>query len=102
MQMNHKLSFQLFMHQLKQDEHPLLDRLMVAWGYPYVLDEFAFHFTLTNTLKGLGEEQQRAWLESAQSHFANLGVCRFDRIALFVEPQAGDDFELISAVELTG
>jgi hypothetical protein len=81
---------------------PEQDRLMVAWGYPYVFDEFAFHFTLTNTLKGLGEEQQRAWLESAQSHFANLGVCRFDRIALFVEPQAGDDFELISALELKG
>lgn len=79
---------------------PEQDRLMLAWGYPYVMDEFAFHLSLTHKLDGLSEAQRTAWQQAAHAHFAPLGVCRFDRLALFVEPERGADFVLFDQVAL--
>jgi putative phosphonate metabolism protein len=79
---------------------PEQDRLMLAWGYPYVLDAFEFHLSLTNKLDSMSDDQRTAWQQAAQAHFAPLGVCRFDRLALFVEPQRGADFVLFDQVAL--
>jgi hypothetical protein len=79
---------------------PEQDRLMLAWGYPYVLDAFEFHLSLTNKLDDLSDDMRTAWQLAAQAHFASLGVCRFDRLALFVEPQRGADFVLFDQVTL--
>jgi len=80
---------------------PQQDRLLMEWGYPYVLEEFKFHLSLTNNLDDASEEKRDAWVDSAKMHFANLGVCRFDRLALFIEPTRGADFELFELVEMT-
>lgn len=40
---------------------------LTAWGYPYVLDEFRFHMTLTRCLNG---NEQRTASERALQHFA--------------------------------
>jgi len=79
---------------------PEQDRLLLAWGYPYVLDEFQFHLSLTGSLHGLTDDRRAAWTQAAQSHFGHLGACRFERLALFVEPQRGGDFELLETVAL--
>jgi hypothetical protein len=76
------------------------DRLMLAWGYPYVLHAFEFHLSLTHTLEGMSEDMRTAWQQAAQAHFAPLGGCRFDRLALFIEPQRGADFVLFDHVAL--
>jgi hypothetical protein len=79
---------------------PEQDRLLLAWGYPYVFEEFKFHLSLTNNLSDASDQKRDAWVNSAQMHFANLGACRFDRMALFIEPTRGADFELFDVVEM--
>ena len=69
-------------------------------GYPYVLDEFEFHLSLTQKLDGMSDTMRTAWEQAAQTHFATLGVCRFDRLALFIEPERGADFVLFDPVVL--
>jgi hypothetical protein len=73
---------------------------MLAWGYPYVFEEFEFHLSLTHKLEGMRDDQRTAWQQAAQAHFGPLGVCRFDRLALFVEPERGADFVLFDQVAL--
>ncbi len=34
------------------------EELLLSWGYPYVLDEFQFHLTLTGSLHSRDEEQK--------------------------------------------
>jgi len=77
------------------------DHLLQVWGYPYVFDEFSFHLSLTGRLDSLSDDQLIKWHEAAQAHFGNLPVCRFDRLALFVEPERGADFQLFDQVLLT-
>ncbi|HQR85322.1 MAG: hypothetical protein B7Y59_07495 [Burkholderiales bacterium 35-55-47] len=80
---------------------PLQDQLLQVWGYPYVLDEFSFHLSLTGRLDNLSKAQLAQWQEAAMSHFGHLPACRFDRLALFVEPERGADFQLFDQVLLT-
>lgn len=66
--------------------------LLVAWGYPYVFDEFRFHMTLSNSL---ADADERAALVSWwQLHTPALGPLIVDHAALFVEPSPGDAFVL--------
>ena len=81
---------------------PAQERLLLAWGYPYVFDEFEFHLSLTGRLDGQPGELGAAWQQAAQAHFEHLPLCRMDRLALFVEPQPGADFQLYDHVELCG
>lgn len=80
---------------------PAQDHLLQVWGYPYVFDEFSFHLSLTGRLDSLSDDQLIHLHEAAIAHFGNLPVCRFDRLALFVEPERGADFQLFDQVLLT-
>lgn len=67
------------------------ENLLQRWGYPYVLEEFRFHITLTSRLT----HEEAAWiLPLAQSHFAAvLGrALSIDAVALLVEPDDSEDF----------
>ena len=79
---------------------PEQDKLLVEWGYPWVLDQFNFHFSLTGSLQSIDEPKQQKLMQAAQQHFGHLNVCRFDRIALVIEPEAGKDFEVIKLLDL--
>jgi putative phosphonate metabolism protein len=65
----------------------LLDR----YGYPYVLEQFRFHMTLTDRLP---EDERDAVMAAAEGWFADAlaGAFELDRIALFREPVAGAPF----------
>jgi hypothetical protein len=80
---------------------PEQDRLLLAWGYPWVLDEFRFHMSLTGPLNELPPEAQHALQAAATAHFEVLPNCRFGHLALFVEPQTGADFELVDTMALS-
>jgi putative phosphonate metabolism protein len=75
----------------------LLDR----WGYPYVLDAFRFHVTLTGRLDAATAEATRAEVEA---RFGPLlaPVFALDRLCLFGDPGAGRPFRLLSHHALTG
>lgn len=65
----------------------LLDR----FGYPYVMEEFRFHMTLTDRLP---EAERDAVMHAAEGWFAGAldEDYAFDRIALYREPVAGAPF----------
>lgn len=81
---------------------PEQDRLLLAWGYPWVLDHFQFHLSLTGSLGQCSPEVKVALFRAAQARFETLPVCRFTQIALFIEPERGADFELIETMDLHG
>ncbi len=62
------------------------------WGYPFVLDAFRFHMTLTGPL-GEGAESVRRDLEA---HFTEAldRPLALDGLALFVEPEPGAPFHV--------
>lgn len=80
---------------------PREEALLLAWGYPYVLDTFRFHITLSDGL----EEPVAGLVEAAaRRHFAPaLGhPVVVDAIAHFIEPAAGEPFRLARFVALGG
>ena len=74
--------------------------LLERWGYPYVMDEFRFHLTLTQRLSTAEMGVLHPWLER---YFADaLGEpLTVDGIAVFEEPTTGSAFRLVSRVRFT-
>jgi putative phosphonate metabolism protein len=61
------------------------------WGYPYVLDEFRFHMTLTRKLEN-GERQ--VLKQAARRHFAPIldKPLTVDALTVFAESRSGQNF----------
>jgi hypothetical protein len=70
------------------------DAMLLRWGYPFVLEHYRLHFSLTGSLKNFSQHQIENLLAAAQDWFAVLPPCRLDSLALFVEPFPGADFTL--------
>lgn len=70
---------------------PRQDELLVAYGYPWVLDELRFHLTLTRTLR---EDEVEPVLAAARSWFAPVldGPVRFDELCVVEQPEPGAPF----------
>ena len=73
----------------RQCEH--LDR----WGYPYVMEDFRFHMTLTGRLDA---ERRGPILTMLRNSFAAIGIrtLAIDRIALFRQDDADSRFRIIN------
>jgi putative phosphonate metabolism protein len=73
----------------------LLDR----WGYPYVMEEFRFHMTLTGRLDAVRRPLLLAML---QRRFSDIDIPRLavDRIALFRQGDAQSRFRIVSQWQL--
>jgi hypothetical protein len=65
--------------------------LLEHYGYPYVLEQFQFHMTLTDRLPS---EDRDAMLDSATAWFAEAltAPVMLDRLVLFHEPEPGATF----------
>ena len=86
----------------KRLEAPLTERqreLLVEWGYPYVLDEFRFHMTVSNSLDKAADRAAIVewWHREAQ----RLGPLTIDGAAIFVEPAPGEPFMLWQRLAFT-
>ncbi|MDR7151612.1 putative phosphonate metabolism protein [Hydrogenophaga palleronii] len=79
---------------------PQQDALLQAWGYPWVLDEFRFHCSLTSRLDALDQVQREALMATARERFDGLPEQRLDRLSVFIEPSAGAPFQLHRQWEL--
>ncbi|SDW97580.1 putative phosphonate metabolism protein [Ruegeria halocynthiae] len=78
---------------------PRQEALLTEWGYPYVMDEFRFHMTLTGRLP---KNDIPAWIEVLQTHMPSLTEpFIIDQIALCGEREDGR-FELLHRFTLTG
>lgn len=80
---------------------PAQDALLMRWGYPFVMEEFRFHFSLTGPLAGLAAEQIHALADCARRYFGALPSARFDALTLFAEPVQGGDFMALERVPLS-
>jgi hypothetical protein len=78
------------------------DALLLRWGYPYVLDRFRFHCSLTGALTKASPEEVSALTLAAHQHFDHLPLCVFDALAIFAEPTQGADFVLLEQCPLIG
>jgi hypothetical protein len=76
------------------------DALLLRWGYPFVLQRFRFHLSLTGSLRGVEESTVQSIEAAARECFDGLPLCAFDAVAIFAEPVRGGDFVLVERVEL--
>jgi len=76
--------------KLSPRQRGYLDR----WGYPYVMEEFRFHMTLTGRLDAARREPILKMLEE---RFSTIGLERLaiDRIALFRQDDARSNFHVL-------
>ncbi|KYG23360.1 phosphonate metabolism protein [Bradyrhizobium sp. AT1] len=76
--------------ELSERQRDYLDR----WGYPYVMEEFRFHMTLTGRLDA---DRRGPILAMLRARFAALGIetLAIDRIALFRQDDAKARFRII-------
>jgi putative phosphonate metabolism protein len=81
--------------KLSERQRDYLDR----WGYPYVMEEFRFHMTLTGRLDA---ERRGPILQMLRARFAALGLdaLPIDRIALFRQDDAKARFRIVGEWEL--
>lgn len=70
---------------------PRQEFLLMRWGYPYVLDEFRFHMTLTRRLM---PDEKPALLAAAAEHFAAVigQPLDVDALTVFAESRFGLTF----------
>lgn len=82
--------------KLGERQRDYLDR----WGYPYVMEEFRFHMTLTGRLDA---DRRGPILEMLRGRFAALGLdtLAIDRIALFKQDDAKAKFRIVGEWALT-
>jgi putative phosphonate metabolism protein len=65
------------------------------WGYPYVMEDFRFHMTLTGRLDA---ERREPVMRTLRNTFSALGIktLAIDRIALFRQDNADSRFRIVS------
>ena len=83
--------------RLTERQRDYLDR----WGYPYVLDEFRFHMTLTGRLES---SRRGPVLDILSKRFQRIGLTALtiDRIALFKQIDGASRFRTINDWQLPG
>ena len=81
--------------QLTPQQREHLDR----WGYPYVMEDFRFHMTLTGRLD---TERREAVLTMLRSRFSTIGLTMLaiDSIAVFRQENADSRFRIVNRWKL--
>jgi putative phosphonate metabolism protein len=74
---------------------PEQDARLVAWGYPYVFEDFRFHMTLTDAVRDPATAERL--IGALRTHFADLeGPHRFDSVALFKQDDRSAPFQVLA------
>lgn len=77
------------------------DRYLLAWGYPYVLEEFRFHMTLTRRLTLAESAETRARLAPLAAP-ATAEPLVLDAVSLCLQRHEGAAFEVVERLPLSG
>ncbi len=85
--------------RLKAGLNARQEELLERWGYPYVLDQFRFHLTLTSALDDGTAETVEPVLHKLTADVLEQAVAVED-ICVFGDPGGGEPFELIRRVPL--
>jgi putative phosphonate metabolism protein len=78
---------------------PVQEALLARWGYPYVMDEFRFHLTLTERLAPDEASRIGAVLAECVAPLCR-SVLRIDALTLFHQSARGENFRLIGRYRL--
>ena len=76
---------------------PRQEALLLRWGYPYVMEAFRFHLTLTERLDDAGLRRERA-LAGAMLGDA-VAPLFIDAVTVMAEPAEGESFRIIRRCE---
>lgn len=80
---------------------PRQEAALRSWGYPFVLEDFRFHMTLTGNLAALPAARVRELLDHARRHFGDLPqpmeVCA---LSVFTESRAGAPLRRVADFDL--
>jgi phosphonate metabolism protein PhnN/1,5-bisphosphokinase (PRPP-forming) len=76
---------------------PREDSLLQRWGYPYVIDRFRFHFSLTGSLREAPPAAVTAMRSAAAAALASIAgePLLLDAVCVFEEPAPGADFRVV-------
>lgn len=74
---------------------------LLRWGYPYVMEEFRFHMTLTGPIEPMQAETMRQLTTARFAAFTDKPL-RISGLALFVERERGAPFTVHAWQPLTG
>jgi putative phosphonate metabolism protein len=77
------------------------DANLARWGYPYVMDDFRFHVTLSGALDPAALDRLEAELAPRVAPFAATALA-IAELALFEQPAADAPFRLTRRVALAG
>lgn len=72
---------------------------LIKWGYPYVLDQFQFHMTLTGRIADENADRVSSQINQFFEAYVDQPLS-ISGIAVFVEPTHGADFQILSWVPL--
>jgi len=80
---------------------PEQDARLVAWGYPYVYEDFRFHMTLTGRIAD--EAVRTRVLSALQNHFApETRRTDFDGVAVFKQLDRSSPFTILARFDFIG
>ena len=80
--------YEFALHRFPQDAR------LLAWGYPYVFEDFRFHMTLTGSIRD--EALRERVLGALREHFAaETGPHRFDGVAIFRQRDRTQPFDIV-------
>lgn len=80
---------------------PAQDLLLERWGYPYVMEEFRFHLTLTEKLPSEQRTKIKDVLAPLVEPFTQEPFI-VDGVTLFVEPAPGEPFTILRRFPFAG
>ena len=75
--------------------------LLQAYGYPYVLERFRFHFTLSGPLDPQSAQQVQQAVAASVVRLNASSPLVLDRLCLFVEPAPGQPFKRLADAPLS-
>jgi hypothetical protein len=73
---------------------------LMAWGHPFVFDQFRFHMTLTGPIDELERDYVAEMLHRHFGELAEAAMC-ISQVALFVEPEPNAPFIIDSTHRFT-
>lgn len=76
------------------------DSLLLDWGYPYVMEEFRFHMTLTDKIEQPELDTAHTTLEHLFKHRCSDDTLVVDQVCLFGDPGSGYPFKLLKRYPL--
>lgn len=78
------------------------ERYLQTWGYPYVMEEFRLHLTLTGPVADAAERAALLQHLTAVCAPFTAGDYRVDELCLFVQPEASAPFRIAGRYRLGG